>query len=652
MNLQIGAVIKERYRILNVLASGGMGTIYRAKDESLGVEVALKVTLPETISTERMQKNTSILAGLHHPGIPRITDTFVLNDGSYVLVMDFIPGEDLKSRIEKKGPMRIVEAIEITSAIGGVLQYLHRQTPPIIHQDVKPGNIRITPEGKAILVDFDLAITVEDNKTRPSTHEQGLTPGFAAPEQYNRMVDTYSDQYGLAATLFYLLTATMLPDGISRASGNSKLPEHASARIPLDILTCLEKALQINPSDRYTDVQAFLDSLSSIVKTQPELSSAATRKSRNVKNGTGKKLIISIALALAGLAIVITVGWMLTNRSESGHSTPVSAVVNTIEVPLPASISPQKTVEQKSTNTTTPMETGTSIPVKEVKPTPLGGGSGIFAYVSEASGIPQILLGSTTSQSVSQLTNVPEGACQPDWSPDGNKIVFVSPCQTKSQLTGKSEPYSGSGLFIFTIENKQVIPIPSQPGGDFDPSWSPDGNQIAYTSNQNKYPQIYLYDVNSDTTSQLTNTTGANRQPAWSPDGAKLAFSSNRSGSLQIWIMEKDGSNAKPFSIQNNGAAFTPDWSPDGKSLVYSQTNSLQLAMKKLENSDAAETILNPRLTYAANPDISPDGLWILFDSNLGGNYQIYRISIKGSGAEPLTPLSEKAYQPVWKPAN
>jgi serine/threonine protein kinase len=241
MSLDIGQVIHNRYNISEVLASGGMGTVYRARDESLGIEVALKEFLPGKISIEHQRRNTALIAGLNHPAIPRVTDSFVTESGSQVLVMDYIPGDDLRSIIEKKGPLPTGKAINIISAIGSALHFLHKQNPPVIHQDVKPGNIRITPDGKAVLVDFDLATELIDSPFGKTTNDQGLTPGFAAPEQYNRMASPASDQYGLAATLFYLLTGVVLPDGISRASGNSDLPEQFVSRISIDLQTCLKK---------------------------------------------------------------------------------------------------------------------------------------------------------------------------------------------------------------------------------------------------------------------------------------------------------------------------------------------------------------------------------------------------------------------------
>jgi Tol biopolymer transport system component len=281
----------------------------------------------------------------------------------------------------------------------------------------------------------------------------------------------------------------------------------------------------------------------------------------------------------------------------------------------------------------------------------MGGGNGEFAFVSEKTGSPQVYLGSLLADKTRQITKIPEGACQPHWSPDGKKILFTSPCLSKQKIIGKPEPFSGSGIFMLTLDGGIIRPILSLPGGDFDADWSPDGNSIIFTSIRSKYAQIYWYEISTEKTIQLTKTTSTNRQPAWSPDGSAITYSSTRNGPSQIWIMDKDGSNPRQFSILSNGAAFSPDWSPDGREIIYSQTNSLRLATKIIDGPGSLESVVNDRINYASNPDYSPDGNWILIDSNMDGLQRVYRISRNGTGLEPLSPSGEIAYQPEWKPA-
>lgn len=656
MSLQIGEILKDRYRIIQLLASGGMGIIYRARDESLGVEVALKETLPGGISTSRMQKIAAILADLHHPNLPRVTDTFQVSGGNQILVMDFVPGEDLKTRIDQSGPLSVNKAIEIVVAVGSALHYLHSCNPPIIHQDVKPGNIKITPDGHVMLVDFDLITVLLENQTRPSPEAQGLTPGFAAPEQYNNMADARSDQYGLASTLYFIMTGTHLPDALTRASGEKQLSRQSipSKRLPMDIGTCLEKALSINPGDRYLDVQAFVDALTSIQSVKPSSTSISIRSLRNTDE-LRNKLFVPFLIGMVGIGILVVGTFFFIRGSSSEGEIALQEqqpkeTVQAQSTDLPIVGSSGSPTDQKKPLKTMEILVPTNPEPKIAAPTPLGGGSGEYAFVSEKTGIPQIYLGSTDNTDTKQLTDIQDGACQPDWAPDGKRLVFTSPCLPKQQVLGKPEPYAGSGLFIMTLDEGNIAPLHSLPGGDFDPAWSPNGAIIAFTSIRNKFPQIFLFDISSETTTQITQITSNNRQPSWSPDGSTLAYCTNRTGSSQVWLMNKDGENAREFSVLANGAAFSPDWSPDGKEIIYSQTNSFRLVSQKLSDSGASESILNPRLSLAANPDYSPDGNWILIDSNIEGSLRIYRISQSGTGLEPISPAGEKAYQPEWKP--
>ncbi len=564
--------------------------------------------------------------------------------------MDFIPGDDLKTRVEKNGQFKPKDAIGIILTIGSALQHMHSQSPPVIHQDVKPANIRITPDGKTMLIDFDLATSLQENQTRPPLSELGLTPGFAAPEQYNNMGSPASDQYGLAATLFYLLTASVIPDGLSRASGTGHLQEYSASHIPLDIYTCLEKALRINPADRYQDIQSFLNALSAISKGNPEKAIVSTKKNTRTPISRSRRVFLILAI-IAFISIAVVGGILISGYLNQNTSNPEPAIRITSLATGSSTIehtkSPVPTLDIPATKPITILPTLTV----EIRPTPLGSPSGEYAFVSEDTGIPQIYLAGTGSHESTLLTNVPEGACQPDWSPDGKKIVFVSPCLSRNRLVGKAEPYAKSGLFIISVDQKQITPIPSKPGGDFDPAWSPDGNLIAFTTIRDRFPKIFIYDLTTEESKEISLPGTANKQPAWSPDGSKLAFVSNKNGSLQVWIADKEGNDPRAFSIQKNGAAFTVDWSPDNQSIIYSQTNSYRLVRMETGKTVPSEFVLNPRINYAYNPDFSPDGYWVLFDSNMNGHYRIYRITRDGAGAEPITSADGISYQPVWKPA-
>ena len=141
MALEIGTLLHKRYRIVENLAQGGMGSVYHAMDETLGIMVAVKENLFTTEEAARQFRlEAIILANLRHPNLPRVTDHFTIDGQGQYLVMDFIEGEDLRERMERLGVIPEDDVILIGAAMCDALTYLHTRTPPILHRDIKPGS--------------------------------------------------------------------------------------------------------------------------------------------------------------------------------------------------------------------------------------------------------------------------------------------------------------------------------------------------------------------------------------------------------------------------------------------------------------------------------------------------------------------------------
>ena len=189
MLLERGNLLNNRYRIVEILGQGGMGSVYRAVDENLGVEVAVKDNLFTTEEYARQfRREAIILANLRHPNLPRVTDHFVITGQGQYLVMDYIEGEDLRQRMDRVGVLPDEEVIIIGAAVCDALAYLSSRKPPIIHRDLKPGNIKITPQGQIFLVDFGLAKTLHGSQAT-TTGACAMTPGYSPPEQYGTACD-------------------------------------------------------------------------------------------------------------------------------------------------------------------------------------------------------------------------------------------------------------------------------------------------------------------------------------------------------------------------------------------------------------------------------------------------------------------------------
>lgn len=209
-----GFLLNGRYRIVDHVGKGGMGTVYKAADIHLGSRlVAVKEMTEQGLSpqeiveaTQAFEQEAHLLAGLHHPCLPSIHDHFS-SGGRWYLVMEFIEGETLAENLRQNGTpgLPAADVLGIADQLCDVLDYLHQRTPPIIFRDLKPSNIMVVDSGNLYLIDFGIARLFKPGQT----HDTVLagTAGYAAPEQYGKSQTTVqSDIYSFGATLHELLT--------------------------------------------------------------------------------------------------------------------------------------------------------------------------------------------------------------------------------------------------------------------------------------------------------------------------------------------------------------------------------------------------------------------------------------------------------------
>ncbi len=259
MALKMGDILNNRYRILAILGQGGFGAVYRAADMRLKRPCAVKENLDTSEEAQRQfEKEAIILAQLMHPNLPRVQDHFIIPGQGQYLVMDFIAGEDLQSLLERSGPVKPKQALNWIGQIANALAYLHAQNPPVIHRDIKPANIRITPEGKAVLVDFGL-VKVYDPHLRTTVGARAVTPGYSPPEQYGQgNTDARTDIYALGATLYTLLTGVGPQESVLRVVEDQLAPaETINPQIPPSVSQAVRKAMDLKPSQRYQQISEF-----------------------------------------------------------------------------------------------------------------------------------------------------------------------------------------------------------------------------------------------------------------------------------------------------------------------------------------------------------------------------------------------------------
>ena len=635
-----------------------MGAVYLAIDLTLDIPVAIKENLGGSDSYARQfRREGSVLAGLAHPNLPRVTDHFTTDEGGQYLVMDFIAGEDLRVMIKRFGRLPEDQVIKIGSSICDALTYLHEHKPTILHRDIKPGNIKVNPDGTVFLVDFGLVKVVQGSGAT-TTGAQSLTPGYAPPEQYGSGTDQRSDIYSLGATLYAALTGKIPEDGITRAMGNTRLTpiSRQNPDVSNNLAAVIETALSIEPGNRFQSAADFKTALVenptlpvTIVEASKEettIPNADTRNSSSHNHSSHSRLRLFIILGgILLLFLVISAVFLLRPKSNQGYQILPPSSVPIMETGLPATSSPEP--DDEILTSTLPIATA------EIKPTvplpvivtPPGGGKGTIAFASDRDGKPQIFLLNLMDGSVQKITNLLDGACQPDWSPDGMRLIFISPCPTDQKT------YRNSSLFLINLDGTGLKGLKTTPGGDFEPDWSPDGNKVIFTSLRDSKSyitgHIYSLDLSQEKATRLTSLNLAQRSARWSPDGNLIAYEDNRNNLPQIFTMGAAGNNAQPFTNIGESPAQHPAWSPNGTEIVYIQGDSSPgILTKSFVASVTKPNSINDLFRPAGNPSYSADGYWLVFES-LG---EIMMMTASGLNVTILTNSNAKDFDPSWQP--
>lgn len=688
MPLQTGSILRHRYRIEGILGQGGMGAVYRAFDINLGVGTAVKENLFTTEEYARQfRREANILASLRHPNLPRVTDHFVIEGEGQYLVMDFIQGVDLRERLEREGAIPEDECLPWFLDISDALAYLHSRTPPILHRDIKPGNIKVMPDGRAMLVDFGLAKVVELGGAT-TTGAKAMTPGFSPPEQYGTgRTDPRTDVYSLGATIYAALTATIPEDSLERAMGREELTplRKRNSDISPALAKVVTKALHVDPAERFQTIAEMAVALNSatrsgqqtVVRNYPNIErTIVPTKTPKLDGGTGPLAVQRIRkrrvrpLLVGGIAVLLIGIGALASLPSIGsriagifagapaESTPVITDATTTpglfvtSTPNQVEVSP--TAEQAEPTTT---NGGAALPTETLPPTstPTGGGWGQIAYASNRTGRPQIYLVNIDGTDERELTNLSDGACQPAWSPTGDQLIFTSPCRLNV------EQYAGSSLWIVDVDREGNVSDPRQlrtaPGGDFDAAWDPNGGRIAFTSVRDNRPQIYVMNLDGSDVINLTDDLAQNRQPVWSPDGSQMLFVSTRGGSDEIFIMPATGGEIRRYTTGAGQSDTHAAWSYDGTLILFERylNGFPRLMVSPFEDGGTREIRVCPEGERAsqtmAEPSWSPDGQWIVFETWPDGvNHNIGIIRTTCTNYGEITTGDGWDFDAAWRP--
>jgi len=649
------------YRIVSLLGSGGMGIVYHAEDSRLNRRVALKFLAPHLVgygqSRERFVKEAQAAAALRHPNVCPVYEIGDSDSGAYI-VMALLEGETLAQRISR-GPIPVWDAVTVALDTATGLEAAHAKG--IVHQDVKPANLMITPGSDrrvhATLMDFGLARMTE------LTHntKEGLLAGtisYMSPERVaGAHVDRRTDLWSLGVILFEMLTGQkpfrgandrVVLDAIVHL--NPKAPSTLRPSIPQELDRIVAKAMAKQPERRYGTATEFIGDLQRVAE---ELAGKGERRpallSRRWMIGSGA----------VGCAAAAGYFW---RRQQTNHE-PVQLLIKDGNAKDPA-FSPD----------------GSRIVFSWKPPTV----DHFQLYVvGEEGGEPR------------QLTNGPADDSDPAWSPDGTRVCFTRQGLGESALYVKllrnnaeqrvttliNSSYSnrldwlGDSRTVVLAENWFNMPLTlvdvesgsrrevmaPAPAGYNSPRLSPDRKWIAVAQFFSQTTaDLFIVPVSGGEGRRITFDNYAKRDYRWMPDGRGITYRAPDKKGFAWWYVPAEGGAPSKLKL--------PDFTVGSFDLVRDSPGTVKLVaadrrwtigISRMEIPVAGQPSSSavPLIVSAGNdaldadPAVSPDGLRIAFISTRSGHPEIWATSNEGRGAEQLTSFGgPEVTQPAWSP--
>jgi hypothetical protein len=540
------------YTLLDKIGEGGMGEVYRAAQLSLQRTVAVKFLNPEFDAPSAFHRESRLMAALAHSHVVTIHDCGRAG-GRHYLIMEYVDGSTLRSRMEPGKPWPVAEAAAVLEAVAQALSYIHERG--ILHLDLKPENVLCA--GRAFkITDFGLAAPQVDVRT---LSEKGLARGtldYCPPEQRHGLpLDRRSDVFALAALAYELLTGHV-PSRVyySVARRNRRAPRAADA--------VLSRGLARHPEERYETVEAF----------RADLARALSPPRRRF--GRGPVLLLGgAAVVFAACLGVFLLSFPRTTEPARPPLDPSPGAAGVVLRAAPFggrdSLLCPCTAAGSSNFFLLRPEGGEALEVtkddsenffpayspdgRQIAFTSARGGK-LDIYSIEAGGGPATRL------------SLDEGNNQaPSWSPDGTRIAFTT------DRNGRVE------IYVIDADGSNPVNLSRNLGFDGDPAWSPDGKTIAFAAARDGVEGFRLFVMDADGANPRPVRDDLNPYgyvyPAWSPDGKQIAYGSNDGSNIEIFVCDADGSTLHQLT-RLGGVNCLPAWSPDGTRIAFQHTRA------------------------------------------------------------------------------